>query len=185
MKPGPKQAWRVIKSPVRILITALQPRFGPCGIPHSSDPQCTHLRSRHEHKEKEIYPPALPLTESATIHGQSTDAWGIWLGCSRQQQKRLSVDHLQEKSCLLKKSVKQRKRSKDLTVHCHRRKCTRRQQNYTGESVKSVWKETQRERQRERGKKRVKKIVRKSGERKADYIASKRGRSVTGSAAGS
>jgi prophage tail gpP-like protein len=49
-----------------------------------------------------------------------------------------------------KKSVKQRKRSKDLTVHCHRRKCTRRQQNYTGESVKSVWSEAQRERERER-----------------------------------
>ncbi len=46
--------------------------------------------------------------------------------------------------------MKQRKRSKDLKVHCHRRKCTRRQQNYTGESVKSVWRETERE--RERGK---------------------------------
>jgi hypothetical protein len=49
--------------------------------------------------------------------------------------------------------------------------------------VKSVWRET--ERQREKEEKRAKKIVRKDGERKADYIASKRGRSVTGSATGS
>lgn len=49
--------------------------------------------------------------------------------------------------------------------------------------MKSVWREAEREREKE--VKRVKKIVRKSGERKADYIASKRGRSVTGSAAGS
>jgi len=51
--------------------------------------------------------------------------------------------------------------------------------------VKSVWSEAQREREREKEEKRLKKIVRKSGERKADYIASKRGRSVTGSTAGS
>lgn len=49
--------------------------------------------------------------------------------------------------------------------------------------MKSLWRAT--ERQREKEEKRAKKIVRKGGERKADYIASKRARSVTGSAAGS